>query len=299
MYDESILNTIYNIDNKQIITNFKDIYNNENINIDDDEEEDIKSKKELMYDAIQDNYNNIKNSLLIFRKRLINNQDIYGPLNDNEATILLNNENNIIEENFIKRKKRNKTKTKIIHSKFSYDNMFQKIKVIYHKFIVSLTNDIYNNCNSTSLNNIFIRRISGDLTTNCNKEFNKNLGELTLKEFLSKSISSKYSNTSENVNRENIETIYKMEDKFKPIIKLLKYTYKDFYQKFYIKDNCIDLFEENFNITRRSYIPFKESIKKMSENHNMDYINKFVEVANDKFIKFLEGKKIKRKKISY
>ena len=295
--NESILNDLNNNDNNsQIITNFKDIYNNENINIDDDEEEDIKSKKELMYEAIQDNYNNMKNTLLIFRKRLINNQDIYGPLNDNEAKILLNNENNIIEENLIKRKKRNKTK--IIHSKFSYDNMFQKIKVIYHKFIVSLTNDIYNNCNSTSLNNIFIRRISGDITTNCNKEFNKNLGELTLKEFLSKSISSKYSNTSENVNRENIETFYKMEDKYKPIINLLKYTYKDFYQNFYIKDNCIELIEENFNIKRRSFICFKESIKKMSENHNIDYINKFVEAANDKFIRFLEGKKNKKKKIN-
>ena len=89
-----------------------------------------------------------------------------------------------------------------------------------------------------------------------------------------------------------------MEDKYKPIINLLKYTYKDFYQNFYIKDNCIELIEENFNIKRRSFICFKESIKKMSENHNIDYINKFVEAANDKFIRFLEGKKNKKKKIN-
>ena len=299
MYDEKCLNNFnYNGDNNHSIIRFKDIYNNGNINIDEDEDEDededIISRKELMYDAIQDNYNNMKNSLLIFRKRLINNQDMCEPLNDNEVKILLNNENNVIEENFIKRKKLNKVKIK--HSKFSYDNMFQKIKVIYHKFIVSLSNDIYNNCESSSLNNIFIRRISGDITTNCNKGFNKSLGELTLKEFLSKSISSKYSNTSENVNRENIEIIYKMEDKYKPVIKLLAYTYKDFFQYFYIKDNCIELIENNFNIKKRSYICFKESVKKLSEYHSIEYINKFVEVANDKFIRFLEGKSIKRKK---
>ena len=60
-------NDINNNDNNLIISDFKDIYNN----IDYDEEENIKSKKELMYDTIQDNYNNMKNGILIFRKRLI------------------------------------------------------------------------------------------------------------------------------------------------------------------------------------------------------------------------------------
>ena len=37
------------------------------------DEEDIKSINELKYDIIQDSYKNMKNSLLILRKRLINN----------------------------------------------------------------------------------------------------------------------------------------------------------------------------------------------------------------------------------
>lgn len=40
---------------------------------DTSDEEDIKSINELKYDIIQDSYKNMKNSLLILRKRLINN----------------------------------------------------------------------------------------------------------------------------------------------------------------------------------------------------------------------------------
>ena len=40
---------------------------------DTSDEEDIKSINKLKYDIIQDSYKNMKNSLLILRKRLINN----------------------------------------------------------------------------------------------------------------------------------------------------------------------------------------------------------------------------------
>ena len=171
--------------------------------------------------------------------------------------------------------------------------MIYKIKVLYHKFIVSLTNDIYNNCVKKDLNNIFVRKISAQITQNLTKGFNKDLANLTLKEFLSKSISLRYLNTSENANRENLENIYIEQDIFHPLINFLKYTYKDLYQKFYIKENCIELIEGNFNVKKRTYISFKESLEKLGEKQNKDYIDKLIEFANDKFILFLEGKKIK------
>ena len=244
---------------KQKIVDMKEEYNNNNDynlfkNFEDDIE-DSKNKKELMYDLIQDSYTNFKNSLLILKKRLINNQDISKPLNEAEVRNLLNIKHSNatgkpISNNLLLKK------TKIKHSKYFYDNMLYKIKVIYHKFIVSLTNDIYNNCSKNNINNIFVRRISAQITQNCTKGFNRDLGELTLKEFLSKSLSSKYLNTSENANRNNIENIFKEQEQetFGPLINFLKYTYKELYQNFYIKENCIDLIEENFEVKKRTYV---------------------------------------------
>lgn len=292
MKNESSYNNNYKSYNQNIIE-FKEEYNNNN-NIFKDDEDDIelKTKEELMYDLIQDSYTNIKNSLLILRKRLINNQDISQPLNDSEVRNFLNikninNSGNQISSNLLPKK------PLIKHSKYFYDNMIYKIKVLYHKFIISLTNDIYNNCVKKDLNNIFVRKISAQITQNLTKGFNKDLANLTLKEFLSKSISLRYLNTSENANRENLENIYIEQDIFHPLINFLKYTYKDLYQKFYIKENCIELIEGNFNVKKRTYISFKESLEKLGEKQNKDYIDKLIEFANDKFILFLEGKKIK------
>lgn len=242
--------------NNQNTIKQKEEYNFDNKNdfLNDLDEYELKGRNELMYDIIQDNYTNIKNSLLILKKRLINNEDIMKPLNEPEVKNLLNIKNTNINpsKNIIKKKN-------IKHSKYFFDNMFYRIKVIYHKFIISLANDIYNNCNSLSLSNVFFRKISGQITQNATKDFNKKLAELTIKEFLSKSISVRYFNISENANRENIENIenlYKENEKLQPLIIFLKFTYKDLYQNYYIKDNCVDLIEENFNIKRRSYISF-------------------------------------------
>ena len=293
MYDENIFNDDLNYFDNQSIIEFKESFNYDIKNInEEDDEEDIKSQKELMYDIIQDNYSHIKNSLLILRKRLIYNQNISGPLDEIEVKNFLN-----VDEVLLKKRKIKKPQNK--HSKFSYDNMFYKIKVIYHKFIVSLTNDIYNNCNSNPLNKVFIRKISGQITQNGTKCFNINLGELTLKEFLSKSISSQYSKSLENVNRNNIENIYNNEDKYQKLINLLNYKYKDFYQNFYIKDNCVELIKENFNVKERKYFSFNEIIDNLSKKENKEYINKFVYFAKNKFIPFLEGKRRRRKKILY
>ena len=277
---------------KQKIVDMKGEYNNNDYNLFKNVEDDIesKNKEELLYDLIQDSYTNFKNSLIILRKRLINNQDISKPLNEAEVRNLLSI--NPIPNNLLLKK------TKIKHSKYFYDNMLYKIKVIYHKFIVSLTNDIYNNCSKNNINNIFVRRISGQITQNCTKGFNRDLGELTLKEFLSKSLSSKYLNTSENENRNNIENIYEEQEQetFGPLINFLKYTYKELFQKFYIKENCIDLIEENFGVKKRTYLCFNESMKKFEEKQTKDYINKLIEFANDKFLFLLEGKRINNKK---
>ena len=270
-------------------------------NEDDDyqeEEEDEKSRKELIYDIIQDNLIYMKKTLLLYRKRLIDEKKNSSSLKikKNESFIdnanLLNNKQINMKKELISTKVKTKYQRKK-HSKCSLDNLIYRIKVFYHRFIVCLANDIYNNCNNSIFNdNIFVRKISGEITQNCTKTFNMKLGELTLKDFLSKSISSRYTNISENKNKENIENIYNLKNEYQKLIDLLNYNYKDFYQNFYIKDNCVELLKEKFNINKRTYISFKESIQNLIKTEDDDYIIKITETANDKFILLLEGKEL-------
>ncbi len=304
MFCESLSLDLNFFDN-QTLFDFKEDTINEiknNFNIED--EDDIKSNRELMYDIIQDNYAQMKNSLLILRRRLISEKDIFDSKKGRKPKYLLNNnidENNknIKEENSFMKKREitNNTKKKYKHSKFSYDNMFYKIKVIYHNFLVDLANDFYNSINLNTSKYIFIRRISGQITQNKTIDFNKELAELTLKDFLSKSISSVYSNSPENSNKENIELIYKDINKYQKLINLLNYKYKDFYTNYFIKDNCINLIEKNFhiNITKRKYITFKENVDRLYEKESKEFIIKFIDFANYKFIKFLEGNRVNLK----
>ena len=285
------------IDNQSIINLIEDNNNfNKNYN-EEDEEEDMKSQKGLIYDIIQDNLAQMKNSLIILRRRLINQREIpnskRGPKPKNELNLNNINENNSNEESLLRKRKIIKKKYK--HSKYSYDNMFYKIKAIYHKFIVSLANDIYNSCCPKYCRKIFLRKISGKITQNNTKAYNKSLSEMTLKEFLSKSISSVYSKLSENQNEKNIELIYKDKEKYEKLILLLNYKYKDFYQNFYIKDDCDNLIEDNFNLKKRKYISFKESIEQLSKKESKDFMFKFIDFAKYKFIKYLEGNRVNLK----
>ena len=286
------------IENQSIINLLEDNNNyNKNYN-EEDEEEDIKSQKGLIYDIIQDNLAQMKNSLIILRRRLINQREIpnskRGPKPKKELDINNNiNENNSNEESFLKKRKIIKKKYK--HSKYSYDNIFSKIKSLYHKFIVLLANDIYNNCNTKSYTKNFIRKISGKVTQNNTISYNKKMAEMTLKEFLSNSISSVYSKLSENQNEKNIELIYKDKEKYEKLILLLNYKYKDFYQNFYIKDDCDNLIEDNYNLKKRKYISFKESIEQLSKKESKDFMFKFIDFAKYKFIKYLEGNRVNLK----
>ena len=264
----------------------------EEYNID---EEDKGSLKNLIYGVIQDNYKNMEKTLLILKKRLIKNQFISGPLRIVEVNQLLENEEtNKNDKEDVYNDNNKLTKKRKKHSKNAIDNLFYKIKVLYHKFIISLTNDIYNQINSSS-NNIFIRKISGNVTQNTTKDFNQQIGNWTLKEFLSKSISSRYTNISENMNRENIEQIYKNKEKYEKLIEFMNYNYKKFYEEFYINEKCIKLIEDKFNLQKRTYLSFNESIDKICQKEEKEYINNLIFAAKNKFILLLEGKDINNK----
>ena len=287
----------YNIlDNLSFFDFKEDNLNEPQNNFNEEDEDEIKCNRELMYDIIQDNYAQIKNSLLILRRRLIIGEDNINSKRGKKSSYLFNtntiDENNKNQENSIKKRQLNdNNKKKYKHTKFDYDNMFYKVKVSYHNFLASLFNDIYNYIDSDSSRKNIIRRISGKITQDKTIAFNKELGELTIKNFLLKSISNVCSYSSENSNKEIIESIFEDKDKYQKLISLLNYKYKEFYQNYFIKDNCINLIEKNFNviIKKRKFRTFKEYIDKLYKKESKEYIIKFIDFAKYKFINYLEG----------
>ena len=280
-------------DNLSIFDFKKDNLNELQNNFNEEDEDEIKSNRELMYDIIQDNYSQIKNSLLILRRRLIIEEDIINSKRGKKQNYLLSTNmiNKNLENSIKKRKLNDNNKKKYKHTKFDYDNMFYKVKVSYHNFLAGLVNDIYNYIDSDSSRKILIRRISGKINQDKTIAFNKELGELTIKNFLLKSINNDYSYSSENSNKENIENIFKDKDKYQKLICLLSYKYKEFYQNYFIKDNCINQIEKNFNviIKKRKFKSFKEYIDELYKKESKEYIIKFIDFAKYKFINYLEG----------
>lgn len=274
MYEDSLNEFIY--DNQSLTEIYKEFSKEDKQLYKFEDEDDEKDKKFIMYDIIQDNYNKMKNSLLMFQKLLIKNTYFSSNTNKNEDSHLLNSDSifpkNNSNENETKKLGKKREKQKKIHSKFSDDLIFIKVKVLYHKFLISLANDGYNSCEPSLSKDLFLKNLSGKIAQNSGKEYNKKLGELSLKDFLSNPISCHY---------------------------LLDCNYKYFFKNFYIKPNCIELIEQNFNIKRRTYISFKESVNKLVEKENKDYINKVIEFAEEKFIWYLEGKRSKKKFIDY
>ena len=306
MYEDSLNDFNYSFNYNQNLIDLNEeftIDNNKENKSEDDDEEFEEGQKWVMYDIIQANYTQMRNSLLMIQKILIKNQDFSSNINQNEEFHILSKNNFPKDNSNDDKNEANKKKVKNakkIHSKFNDDLIFIKIKVLYHKFLISVSNDGYNSCESSLSNKKFLKNLSSKITHNSGKDYNKKLGDLSLKEFLSMPISCQYSNYKESTNKKNIMNLYKEPtEKYKNLINLLNCNYKYFFKNFYIKQNCIELIEQNYNIKRKTFITFNESIQKLVKKESMDYISKVIEFAKEKFIWYLEGKRSKKKIIDY
>ena len=80
-----------------------------------------------------------------------------------------------------RKKKDFETKIEPIHSKFCFDNLLRKIKVMYHCFIVNFINDyiklLY------GIQRFRIRKVCGKITQNVTKHHNFSISKKPLKDF--------------------------------------------------------------------------------------------------------------------
>jgi hypothetical protein len=172
----------------------------------------------------------------------------------------------------------NKNNKNHIHDKFAFDNICQKIKVLYHKFLINLINDFIFKVYG-GFQKFKIRKISSKITQNVTKKFNQILSNCTLKSFFTNKISTKYRKFSEDKNSKSIQKLNNLKPKLNELFNL-KYSFV--YKHFFLYGNREEL-KNKFGLNEKTLI-FRDYIEKMKLKENNEYINKFEEVAKGKLL---------------
>ena len=182
-----------------------------------------------------------------------------------------------VPKNFIK--KQNKINNKNhCHDKFAFDNISQKIKVLFHKFLINLVNDFIFKVYG-GFQKFKIRKISSKITQNVTKKYNYFLSKSTLKTFFTSKISTKYRKFSENKNYENIKKLCEFKPKLNELFDL-KYSYV--YKNYFLFGNREEL-KNKFGLSEKTPL-FNDYIEKMKIKENNEYILKVIEVAKGRLL---------------
>ena len=167
-----------------------------------------------------------------------------------------------------------------VHNRFSNDNVKRRLKVLYHKYIISLLNYlIIKRFKKSKMKFVFI---NSNITKDVSIEFNRSLLNKKIKDIIV-NISKKY--VDKDLNKKCIKFIESQNDN-KELIKILNMSYKDLYEQYYLKSNENNSMENTF----------EEHKKKLSNLYGKEYLKKFSENAENLIEFFVNGKNRKSKK---
>lgn len=178
-----------------------------------------------------------------------------------------------------RKKKNSEIQTQPFHSKFCFDNLLRKIKVMYHCFIVNFINDYIKKI--FKIQKYRLKKVSGMITQNITKKYNFENSKKSLKDFLSNQISKKYKIDNEK-NKKNIEKLYILN---KEIKKVLDLSYATFYQQFFLNNNR-KLLEDYYGIDSNT-LTLSDQMEIMRKKESNNYCNEFEIAARKKFLLFL------------
>ena len=170
-------------------------------------------------------------------------------------------------------RKRSNDKTEREHNKFSSDNIAKKIKSKFFENAKLFIN------NFLVIKNLQLKDLDYQYINNIRKnEEIKYLGE-PLKDLLSKKISSKFSNSPADSNKQIIDFILKTEKNNKVLMSALNLKVREWIDLFLLKKNVTDL--ENLNYS--CYKEIEEKMPKINdllenilENNGGEYLSSFV-----------------------
>ena len=168
-------------------------------------------------------------------------------------------------------------KEKIVHSKFSNDNIKRRIKGLFNNYIINLLNDLI----KKKFRKTKIKFVKMDIknTKDIGIEFNRNLLSKPIKEIII-DVSNKYQD--QNNNKNCIKFIKEQKDN-EEIINLLNMSYKDIYSNYYL-------------VSKDSENSFEAHKEKVLETCGKEYLEKFVNNAENFIDFFMNGKNRKARK---
>ena len=166
---------------------------------------------------------------------------------------------------------------KIVHSKFSNDNIKRRIKGLFNNYIVNLLNDLI----KKKFRKTKIKFVKMDIknTKDIGIEFNRNLLSKPIKEIII-DVSNKYQDLN---NNKNCIKFIKEQKNNEEIINLLNMSYKDIYSNYYL-------------VSKDSENSFEAHKEKVLETCGKEYLEKFVNNAEGFIDFFTNGKNRKARK---
>ena len=193
-----------------------------------------------------------------------------------------------ISKKFLTKKKGRKKKSqeikqeeekgeKIVHSKFSNDNIKRRIKGLFNNYIINLLNDLI----KKKFRKTKIKFVKMDIknTKDIGIEFNRNLLSKPIKEIII-DVSNKYQDLN---NNKNCIKFIKEQKNNEEIINLLNMSYKDIYSNYYL-------------VSKDSENSFEAHKEKVLETCGKEYLEKFVNNAEGFIDFFMNGKNRKARK---
>ena len=166
---------------------------------------------------------------------------------------------------------------KIVHSKFSNDNIKRRIKGLFNNYIINLLNDLI----KKKFRKTKIKFVKMDIknTKDIGIEFNRNLLSKPIKEIII-DVSNKYQDLN---NNKNCIKFIKEQKNNEEIINLLNMSYKDIYSNYYL-------------VSKDSENSFEAHKEKVLETCGKEYLEKFVNNAEGFINFFMNGKNRKARK---
>ena len=166
---------------------------------------------------------------------------------------------------------------KIVHSKFSNDNIKRRIKGLFNNYIINLLNDLI----KKKFRKTKIKFVKMDIknTKDIGIEFNRNLLSKPIKEIII-DVSNKYQDLN---NNKNCIKFIKEQKNNEEIINLLNMSYKDIYSNYYL-------------VSKDSENSFEAHKEKVLETCGKEYLEKFVNNAESFIDFFTNGKNRKARK---
>lgn len=208
----------------------------------------------------------------------------------------LNEQNEIMELKFITKKRGRKSldednpnskksnkkinAIKKVHDKFYNDNIRRKIKSLYHKYIISLLNNLIKQ-KLKRIKKKFVK-MNIIITKDVSIEYNRNLLNKSIKDIIV-DVSKKYSNKDIN---KNVIKFIEAQKNNEEIIKILNMTYEDLFTNYYLKSNKND-------ISNNSFEAHKEILLK---KYGEKYLSLFIQNTENFKEFFINGKNRKSRK---